>query len=166
MFAVPRLAAPVIATVIATAAVLAGCSSAPQPAAPSASSSGSALSAAPSSAPSPTLPPAPAPLSDKDQVVAALQAMADAYNTKNWDAYLEMQCPAMRAKFVGPVLEQLKATRDKNGLSSFKVIDVTINGDSAKLKVQASNEALGTQEITMPMERSDGWKICVINVLA
>lgn len=165
MFAVPCPAATVIATVITTA-VLAGCSSAQQPAAPSASSSGSAQAAAPSSASSPTLPPAPPPLSDKDQVVAALQAVADAYNTKNWDAYLEMQCPAMRAKFTGPVMEQLKATRDKNGLSSFKVIDVTINGDSAKLKVQASNEALGTQELTMPMERSDGWKICVINGLA
>jgi hypothetical protein len=104
-------------------------------------------------------------MSDKDQVVAALQAVADAYNTKNWDAYLEMQCPAMRAKFTGPVMEQLKVTRDKNGLSTFKVLDVTINGDTAKLRVLGSNETLGSQELTMPMERSDGWKLCVVNGL-
>jgi hypothetical protein len=108
-------------------------------------------------------PPAPPPPSDKDQIVAALQAEADAYNTKNWDAYLEMQCPAMRAKFVGPVLEMLKANRDKQGLSTFKVIDVTIDGDSAKVKVQASNETLGTQELSMPMARGDGWKVCAPN---
>ncbi|MDT5075484.1 MAG: hypothetical protein QOJ80_121 [Mycobacterium sp.] len=158
MIALPRLL--VVAT---AAALLAACSSTEQQAAPTASPSASSAVVAPSSAPSPTSPPAPPPMSDKDQIIAALQAVADAYNTKNWDAYLEMQCPAMRAKFVGPVLEMLKQTRDKQGLSSFKAIDVTINGDSAKLKVQASNESLGTQEITMPMERSDGWKLCAPN---
>jgi hypothetical protein len=142
--------------------LLAACSSAEQPT-PALSSSGTSAVAAPSSSPPPTPPPAPPPMSDRDQVVAALQAVADAYNTKNWDAYLEMQCPAMRAKFAGPVLEMLKQTREKQGLSTFKVIDVTIDGDSAKLKVQASNESLGTQEITMPMERSDGWKLCAPN---
>jgi hypothetical protein len=152
-----------LAVVVAAAALVAACGHSEQQAAPSASSSASSAIAAPSSASSPTPPPAPPPMSDKDQAVAALQAVADAYNTKNWDAYLEMQCPAMRAKFVGPVLEMLKQTRDKQGLSTFKVIDVTINGDSAKLKVQASNESLGTQEITMPMERSDGWKLCAPN---
>jgi len=157
VIALPRLAA-----VIAAAALLAACSSAEQPA-PQASSSGASAVAAPSSSPSPTPPPAPPPMSDKDQIVAALQAVADSYNTKNWDAYLEMQCPAMRAKFTGPIMEQLKLTRDKQGLSSFKVIDVTIDGESAKVKVEASNETLGTQTLTMPMERSDGWKLCAPN---
>jgi hypothetical protein len=157
------IALPRLLVVATAAALLAACSSTEQQAAPTASPSASSAVVAPSSAPSPTSPPAPPPMSDKDQIIAALQAVADAYNTKNWDAYLEMQCPAMRAKFVGPVLEMLKQTRDKQGLSSFKAIDVTINGDSAKLKVQASNESLGTQEITMPMERSDGWKLCAPN---
>jgi hypothetical protein len=156
MTALPRLACLVVATIL-----LAACSHSEQPA-PSSSSS-STVSAAPSTSAAPAPPPAPPPPSDKDQVVAALQAIADAYNTKNWDAYLDLQCPQMRAKFVGPVLEALKSTRDKQGLSSFKVIDVTINGDSAKVKVQASNETLGTQELTMPMERSDGWKLCAPN---
>jgi hypothetical protein len=156
VIALPRL----LVVAAAAATLLAACSHSEQP---SANSSGTSAVAASSSASSPTPPPAPPPMSDRDQVIAALQAVADAYNTKNWDAYLEMQCPAMRAKFVGPVLEMLKQTRDKQGLSTFKAIDVTINGDSAKLKVQASNESLGTQEITMPMERSDGWKLCAPN---
>jgi hypothetical protein len=156
MTALPRLACLAVA-----AALLAACSHAEQPA--SGSSSSSSAVAAPSSSAVPTPPPAPPPPSDKDQIVAALQAEADAYNTKNWDAYLEMQCPAMRAKFVGAVLEMLKANRDKQGLSAFKVIDVTIDGDNAKVRVQASNETLGTQELTMPMARSDGWKVCAPN---
>jgi type IV pilus biogenesis protein CpaD/CtpE len=154
------IALPRLVVLAAAAALLAACSSAEQPAAPSANSSSAPAVAAPSSV---TPPPAPPPMSEKDQIVAALQAVADSYNTKNWDAYLEMQCPAVRAKFTGPIMEQLKVTRDKQGLSSFKVIDVTIDGDSAKVKVQASNETLGSQEITMPMERSDGWKLCAPN---
>ena len=161
MIALPRLV-PIVAAVV----LLAACSSGEQQAASSASSSGTSAVAAPSSPSSPTPPPAPPPMSDKDQVVAAMQAVADAYNTKNYDAYLEMLCPAMRVKFTGSILEQLKQTRDKQGLSTFKVIDVTIDGDSAKVRVQATNEALGTQELTMPMERGDGWKLCAPNGIA
>lgn len=151
---------PVIAVVCCVAATLLVSCSGSDPAAEdgnsattSAESSSSAAAAAP--------PPAPAPMSDEEQVAEALQIVQDAYNTQNWDAYLEMMCPDQRAKFVGNVMESLKTGRIQNGLTNVKVLSVTIEGDTAKARVEASNEVLGTQEITMPFERSDGWKLCV-----
>lgn len=139
-----------------TAALVVSCSGSEQPAGQSTGASSSA-----SSVSTPVLPPPPAPLSDEDQVRDTLLATADAYNTQNWDAYLELLCPEQRAKFTGQIMDSVKKTRAQNGLSYMKVQKVTIDGDTAKATVEASNEVLGTQTLTMPLERSDGWKLCV-----
>lgn len=160
MSAFPRPAVTVAVALAATALVsCSGSESAAPESTQAASVSDSATSA--SAAPAAPPAPAPAPLTDEDQVKEALQITQDAYNTQNWDAYLEMMCPDQRAKFTGNVMEMLKTTRQQNGLTNVKVLNVTIDGDTAKARVEASNEVLGTQEITMPFERSDGWKLCV-----
>lgn len=152
---------PVVAVACClAAALLVSCSGSEPPPAESNSASTSAASSSSAAAAAP-LPPAPAPMSDEEQVAEALQIVQDAYNTQNWEAYLEMMCPDQRAKFIGNVMEGVKTTRLQNGLTNVKVLNVTVDGDTAKARVEASNEVLGTQEITMPFERSDGWKLCV-----
>ena len=136
------------------AALLVSCSGSDKPAdQPSAASS--------TGAPASATPLAPEPMSDADQIRESLKASQDAYNTQNWDAYLEMLCPVQRAKFTGEIMNMVKKGRAENGLSFMTVTNVTIDGDTAKATVEASNEIMGTQTLTLPLERSDGWKLCV-----
>jgi uncharacterized lipoprotein len=149
---------PVVA-LVCTALLLAACSSTSEPAAPS---DGAAATSATSSSAAPVAPPPPpAPLSDEDQIKESLQAVQDAFNTQNWDAYLEMMCPVQRAKFTGNIMEMVKKTRLENGRSTMKVVSVVVSGDTAKATVEATNETAGTMNLVMPLERSDGWKLCV-----
>ncbi|HEY9304466.1 MAG TPA: hypothetical protein VIO95_09270 [Mycobacterium sp.] len=92
------------------------------------------------------------------QNIAAFQ---DAYNTQNWDAYLELMCPSMREKFTGPILDAVKQLRRKQGLSRATVTAVTIEGDTATATVEGQNEVVGSQTVKLPLVRADGWRVCV-----
>src|SRR5687768_9006412 len=65
----------------------------------------------------------PAP-SDDDQVREAVTAFQNAYNTQNWDAYLELMCPSWRAQYTGPVMEATKKSRVDQGLTTVTVTGV------------------------------------------
>lgn len=142
-----------------TALLIASCSSGEQPAAPT--EAPQAASETSTSAPPVAPPPSPAPLSDEEQIKESLQASQDAYNTQNWDAYLEMMCPVQRAKFTSSVMDMVKKGRLETGMSYMKVLEVAVDGDTAKVRVEATNETSGTMNLNLPVERSDGWKLCV-----
>lgn len=122
----------------------------------------STTEASPSSAPALPLPP-PTPISDEDQVREAVRTFQEAYNVENWDAYRQMMCPAMRDQFNGPVMEMVKKGRADNGLTNTTVTGVEIDGDTATATIESQNEAVGQHAVTLPLERSDGWKICQVN---
>ena len=48
-------------------------------------------------------------------------AFQDAYNTQNWDAYLELMCPSWRAQYTGPIMDATKRTRADQGLTTITV---------------------------------------------
>jgi hypothetical protein len=105
--------------------------------------------------------PAPsAPATDEDQIRQTLMAFQDSYNTQNWDAYLELMCTAMRAKFTGTVMNYVKKGRAQNGVSTVKILSIAISGDTATANLEGHNEALGTSTATLPLKLEDGWKIC------
>jgi hypothetical protein len=105
--------------------------------------------------------PAPSPpASDEDQIRQTLLAFQDSYNTQNWDAYLELMCTAMRAKFTGTVMDYVKKGRAQNGVTIVKIISIAITGDTATASMEGHNEALGTRTAAMPLKLEDGWKIC------
>ena len=110
----------------------------------------------------PTSTAAPAPPSDEDQVRQALKVLQDAYNTQNWDVYLQMLCPSERAKFTGGVMDSLKKTRADMGVTTANVVSVTVDGDNASAVVDGNSEVAGTGRVTMKFERGDdGWKLCM-----
>lgn len=119
-----------------------------------------ATEVAPSSAPEPAPPP---PMSDEDQIREAITTFQEAYNVENWDAYRQMMCPAMRDQFTGPVMEMVKRGRTDNGLTNVTVTGVDIDGDTATARLDSQNEAVGRVAVTLPLERSDGWKICQVS---
>ena len=123
-------------------------------------SSAPAPVAAPPSAPAVATP--PPPLSDEDQIRQTVQAFQDAYNTQNWDSYKQQMCPAMRDQFAdGRVMDILKKSRADGGMTAAKVSKVDITGDTAIVTLDSTNEALGNVHPTLPLQRGDGWKICV-----
>jgi len=140
------------------AVALVGCSSGGQPVTQqtNAPTSAAAAPATPVAAPPP-----PPPASDEDQIKETIQAYQDAYNTQNWDAYADLLCTAMRAKFTGVVMDMLKKTRHDSGLTQIKSITPTVTGDTAMVTIDAQNETMGTQTVQLPLKREDGWKICV-----
>jgi hypothetical protein len=105
-------------------------------------------------------PAASAPATDEDQIRQTLMAFQDSYNTQNWDAYLELMCTAMRAKFTGTVMNYVKKGRAQNGVSTVKILSIAISGDTATANLEGHNEALGTSTATLPLKLEDGWKIC------
>ena len=110
----------------------------------------------------PTSTAAPAPPSDEDQVRQALKVLQDAYNTQNWDVYLQMLCPSERAKFTGGVMDSLKKTRADMGVTTATVVSVTVDGDNASAVVDGNSEVAGSGRVTMKFERGDdGWKLCM-----
>ncbi|HEX9833578.1 MAG TPA: nuclear transport factor 2 family protein [Mycobacterium sp.] len=102
-----------------------------------------------------------APVSDDDQVREAVMAFQDAYNTQNWDAYLELMCPAWRAQYTGPVMDSTKKTRVDQGLTTITVTSVRIVGDEATATLDAQNEMLGRKTIDFNLVREDGWRVCM-----
>ena len=106
--------------------------------------------------------PAPVALSDEDQIRQVIKGYQDAYNTNNWDAYVEMLCPAMRAKFTGATLDALKNTRATAGITTTEVLSVEITGDDATAQLHSINESRGSANVPMPLKRGDdGWQICM-----
>lgn len=119
----------------------------------------SATAAAPANPPA-TPAPSAAP-SAEDQIRETLTAFQDAYNTQNWDAYLELMCTAMRTKFSGTVMNYVKKNRAQNGVTTIKnIIKIVITGDTAVVTFDGQNEAMGTQTVSLPLSLEDGWKIC------
>jgi hypothetical protein len=101
--------------------------------------------------------------SDEDQVRAAVLAFQDAYNTQNWEAYLDAMCPSWAAQYTGPVMEMTKKTRVDQGLTTANVISVRIVGDEATATVDAQNEMLGRRTVDFNLVRDDGWRVCMPN---
>lgn len=142
---------------ILLAAVISACAREDSPAAQTSSSTTSSASA-----PATTNPPAAAPKSDDEQIRDTVMAFQDAFNTQNWDAYLNLMCRAMRDQFTEPVMARLKTTRADQGLTQVISVTPKVNGDNATATLDAQNEVLGRQTVDIPLLREDGWKICKV----
>jgi hypothetical protein len=140
--------------ILCAAAVATACTSitggSPHPtAAPPATSRQHASSAAP-----------PTALPD-DQIRQTVIAFQDAANTQNWDAYLDLMCAPMRARFTGTVLDYLKQMRTESGVTTVTITSVSIDGDNATAHFDSHNEAIGSASVSLPLKHEgDGWKIC------
>jgi hypothetical protein len=160
LMAMRRYAA--LGAAVALCALVAGCATTDghPVSAPTVSTSAAVSSvqaAAPPSSAVPSLPP-----SDDEQIRAAIKAFSDAANSQNWDAYLQAMCPSMRATFTGPVMDQVKKDRADHGLTTAKVLGVDVTGDTATAQLESTNELIGTQRVSLPLQRGDsGWAICV-----
>lgn len=104
--------------------------------------------------------PSPAPVSDGDQVRAAVLAFQDAYNTQQWDAYLAGMCTAWRQQ-MAPLIDNVKKTRTDQGLTTVTVSGVNVTGDTATATLDAQNELLGHKTVELKLAREDGWKVCM-----
>jgi hypothetical protein len=103
---------------------------------------------------------------DDQQVREAVMAFQDAYNTQNWDAYLDAMCPSWAAQYTGPVMDMTKKTRVDQGLTTVKVMTVRVVGDEATATVDAQNEMLGRRTVELQLVRDDGWRVCMPNGVA
>jgi len=103
---------------------------------------------------------------DDQQVRDAVLAFQDAYNTQNWDAYLDAMCPSWAAQYTGPVMDMTKKTRVDQGLTTVKVMTVRVVGDEATATVDAQNEMLGRRTVDLQLVRDDGWRVCMPNGVA
>lgn len=150
-----------IGPLVVTAMLIASCSPSVTAGHPVAEHTSTPAPVAAPPAPPPATEPPPPP-SDEDQIRQTVQAFQDAYNTQNWDAYKQQMCPAMRDQFTdGPVMDILKKTRADSGMTRAKVGAVHIDGDTATVILESQNEAAGNLAPTLPLQRTDGWKICV-----
>jgi hypothetical protein len=149
-----RKVTAVIGAVLVTVALGAACSRGGTPVAvtTSAESSRTAVTTTTTAAPS-----------DDDQVRETVMAFQDAYNTQNWDAYLERMCPSWRAQYTGPVMDSTKKTRVDQGLTTITVTSVRVVGDEATATVDAQNELLGRKTLDFTLVREDGWRMCMPN---
>ncbi|WAC93385.1 nuclear transport factor 2 family protein [Mycobacterium sp. Aquia_213] len=119
----------------------------------------------PAAAPSggPATPAPSATPSAQDQIRETLMAFQDAYNTQNWDAYLELMCTAMRTQFSGTAINYVKKSRAQNGVTTIKnITNIAITGDTADATFEGQNETLGTRTVSLPLKLEDGWKICKV----
>lgn len=101
--------------------------------------------------------------SDEEQIRQALGAIQEAYNNEDWDAYLQLLCPAMRDRFSGDVMDAVKSTRAEQGPSYTRLLSAVVDGDVATATVEGRNDVLGTQRLTWPFRRFDGWKLCIVS---
>ena len=147
-----------LAAVLVTVTMGAGCSRGKVPAADESSAESSRPVAADTTTTTTTTAP-----SDEDQVRDAVMAFQDAYNTQNWDAYLDSMCPSWRAQYTGPVMDLTKKTRVDQGLTTVNVTSVRIVGDEATATVDAQNELLGRKTLDFLLVREDGWRMCMPN---
>lgn len=147
----PRFAALLCATALAV-----GCSTTTPGKPLSTQSAPAAGTKAPQPAPKP-----PPPPSDDMQIRQALKDYQDAYNTQNWDAYLEAMCAPMRARFTPSVMDYLKKDRARSGVTTATITSVTINGDTATVSFDATNELMGGGHANISLKHEDeGWRVC------
>jgi hypothetical protein len=146
----------ILAATLVTVAVGAGCSRGTVPA------TGEISTESPQAAATATTTTVPT-LSDEDQVREAVLAFQDAYNTQNWDAYLELMCPSWAAQFTGPVMDTLKKGRSDSGMTSADVKSVRIVGDEATATIDSLNEMMGRKTVDLQLVREDGWRVCMPN---
>lgn len=111
-------------------------------------------------APSPATSSSAAPASEDDLVRQTLTAYQNAYNTEDWDRYLDLTCAAARELLTGAAMERLKETRAAQGLTNTTVTAVDVRGDAATATLDARNELLGRRTIELDLVREDGWKVC------
>jgi hypothetical protein len=154
----PRKVPAVIGAMLVTVALGAACSRGEVPAREETSASAqSTQSAAPATTTTAQVP-------DDDQLVReAVMTFQDAYNTQNWDAYLDAMCPSWAAQYTGPVMDLTKKTRVDQGLTTVKVMTVQVVGDEATATVDAQNEMLGRKTVELKLVRDDGWRVCMPN---
>lgn len=150
-----------IGTALVAAVITAACASTTSGAPVAQHASTSAVASNPTNSVAAAAP--SAAVSDEDQVRQTVKAFQDAYNTENWDAYLDLMCVPMRAKFTGTVMDYLKKDRVQAGVTTVTTTSVAITGDTATVKMDSHNEALGSRSVSLPLKREeDGWKICQI----
>jgi hypothetical protein len=153
MNAAPKVAALLCATTLAV-----GCSTT-TPGEPQSTASTPAAAGTTASQAAPK--PPPPPPSDDAQIRQALKDSQDAYNTQNWDAYLDAMCAPMRARFTPSVMDYLKKDRARSGVTTMNITSVTINGDNATVAFDASNEQIGSGHDTIALKHEDeGWRVC------
>ena len=147
------------ASVLLAAAIIASCSSTTV-GTPVAQQSTTAVRGPAAQPPKPTSTSPPTP-SDEEQVRQTVKTFQDAYNTENWDAYLDVMCAPMRSKFSATVMDTLKKDRQRAGVTTTTITKVSITGDTATAYMNSHNEALGSASVSLPLKREeDGWKIC------
>lgn len=147
----PRLLAGIVGALVASA-LFASCTTQGTPVAEK-TTAGSTTDAA--------APPATATAkSDEDQVRDTIYAFQDAFNTRNWDAYMQLLCNAMREQFTGPAMDLVQKARENQGLTEVISVEAKVNGDEATATMDAQNTVLGRQTIDIPLVHEDGWKIC------
>ena len=113
----PRVLA-LIGAMLVTVALSAACSRGGTPVAEETTAKSTRTSAAETITTTTTAP------SDDDQVRETVMAFQQAYNTQNWDTYLELMCPSWRAQYTGPVMDMTKKTRIDQGLTTMTVNSV------------------------------------------
>jgi len=146
----------VIGAMLVTVALSAACSRGGTPVAEETTAQSTQTSAAETTTTTTTTAP-----SDDDQVRETVMAFQQAYNTQNWDTYLELMCPSWRAQYTGPVMDMTKKTRIDQGLTTMTVNSVQIVGDEATATVDAQNEMLGRKTLDLKLVREDGWRMCM-----
>jgi hypothetical protein len=81
----------------------------------------------------------PAAMSAEDQIRETRMAFQEAANSQTWDAYTELMCAGMWARFTGTVMDYVKKDRPQTGLTRITITSVT-----------------------MLLKREDGWKVRVL----
>jgi predicted lipid-binding transport protein (Tim44 family) len=124
-------------------ALICGCTANKTPAAPSSSASAAVSSG-----------------SDEDQVRNTFTAFQSAFDKEDWNQYLQLMCPSMRAQYTESVLDQMKQAHSAQGTTQATVKAVTIAGDTATATVEFQDKALGLKTVHIKFVRADGWKVC------
>ena len=149
----------VLAAAVLGAAALAG----PTPTFPAAADPASPTfeSLQPPAPPPPPRPaPAPAPVAapvsgDEAAVRQSLATSTEAYNSENWDVFINLICNASRPAFP---LEMIKRQRTDRGPMQVTVNSVSVNGDHATAQTTMSDRT--TVNAPYHMVREGAWKVC------
>jgi hypothetical protein len=75
-------------------------------------------------------------------------ALQDVANSQNWDAYLDLMCAPMRARFTGSVIDYLGKQRTEAGVTTVTITSVSIGGDNAKATLESHNESVGSASVS------------------
>jgi hypothetical protein len=157
-----------LAVFAATTVALTSCSGGGQPTAQPPTTSAAPATSTTTTTPTRSGAPAPGLGSDDAQIRTVIQALQDAYNTSNWQAYKAQLCAPLADQFSDASLQQ---QRDQDGLLTISVGTMSLKGETATAVVTPKLEH-GTGSgltkgdsaahlIIYRLQRgSDGWKIC------